>query len=89
MRGRSSNTLKRASLRKSRSDWLSWETTVSLLFLGAPGYRIASQDLDNLKQEFAGLNVETSQSVLKQYQLRKQAAAAISDERRLPQLHTQ
>jgi uncharacterized protein (DUF2336 family) len=73
----------------AKAQGFSWETAMSLLFLGAPDHRIASQDLDNLKQEFAGLNIETSRSVLKQYQLRKRAAAAISDERRLPQLHTQ
>lgn len=73
----------------AKAQGFSWQTTMSLLFLGAPDHRIASQDLDNLRQEFADLNIETSQSVLKQYQLRKQAAAANSDDRRLPQLHTQ
>jgi uncharacterized protein (DUF2336 family) len=65
----------------------SWETTMSLLFLGAPDHLIASQDLDDLRREFAGLNVETSQGVLKLYQSRKHAAAVGSGERRLPQLH--
>jgi uncharacterized protein (DUF2336 family) len=67
----------------------SWETTMSLLFLGAPDHRITSQHLEDLKSEFAGLNIETSRSVLKTYQSRKQAAAAEFDERRLPQLHSQ
>jgi uncharacterized protein (DUF2336 family) len=67
----------------------SWETAMSLLFLGAPEHRIASQDLDDMKREFAGLNIETSRSVLKLYQSRKQAAAAQSEDRRLPQLHAQ
>jgi uncharacterized protein (DUF2336 family) len=67
----------------------SWETTMSLLFLGAPNHRISSQNLDGMKEAFTGLNVETSQRVLKMYQSRKLAAAAVSDERRLPQLHTQ
>jgi len=67
----------------------SWETTMSLLFLGAPDHRIAAQDLDDMKREFASLNVDTSQSVLKLYRSRKQAAAADSGERRLPQLHAQ
>lgn len=67
----------------------SWETTMPLLFLGAPDHRIASQHLDDLKKEFTGLNVETSRSVLKAYQSRKQAAAVDSDQRRLPQLHAQ
>ena len=73
----------------ARALGFSWETTMSLLFLGAPDHRIASQSLDDIRREFAGLNVETSRSVLKLYQSRKQAAAADSDERRLPQLHSQ
>lgn len=67
----------------------SWETTMSLLFLGAPDHLIASQDLDDLRREFAGLDVETSRGVLKLYQSRKHAAASDSCERRLPQLHAQ
>src|SRR6202049_4753250 len=91
------DVVERALIDKSREAVLilskalgfSWETTMSLLFLGAPDHRIASQDLDGMKREFAGLNVETSQSVLKLYQSRKLAAAADSGERRLPQLHVQ
>lgn len=71
----------------ARALGFSWETTMSLLFLGAPGHRIASQDLDDMKREFAGLNIETSQSVLDTYQSRKQAVALECGERRLPQLH--
>lgn len=66
-----------------------WETTMSLLFLGAPDHRITTQGLDDLRQEFAGLNVETSRSILKLYLSRKQAAAADCADRRLPQLHAQ
>jgi uncharacterized protein (DUF2336 family) len=65
----------------------SWETAMSLLFLGAPDHRILAQDLDEMKQEFDRLNVETSRSVLRTYQSRKQAVAAGYDDRRLPQLH--
>jgi uncharacterized protein (DUF2336 family) len=68
---------------------LSWGTTMSLLFLGARNYRISSQDLDSMKKEFAGLNRETCQNVLRLYQSRKLAAAADFDERRLAQLHSQ
>jgi Uncharacterised protein conserved in bacteria (DUF2336) len=64
-----------------------WETTMSLLFLGAPDRRITTQGLDDLRREFAGLNVETSRSILKLYLSRKQAAAADCGDRRLPQLH--
>jgi uncharacterized protein (DUF2336 family) len=67
----------------------SWETTMSLLFLGASDHRIASQDLEGMKREFASLNVDTSQSVLELYRSRKHAAAAASSGRRLPQLHAQ
>jgi uncharacterized protein (DUF2336 family) len=89
--------VERALIDKSREEVMilakalgfSWDTTMSLLFLGAPNYQISSQDLDSMKKEFSGLNVETSQSVLKMYQSRKQAAAADSGERRLPQLHAQ
>jgi uncharacterized protein (DUF2336 family) len=65
----------------------SWTTTMSLLFLGAPDYRIRADNLEGMKEEFAGLNVATSRQVLKIYQTRKDSAAAISDFRRLPQLH--
>jgi hypothetical protein len=66
-----------------------WETTMSLLFLGAPDHRILSQDLDAMRREFAGLNIETSKSVMKTYQSRKLAVSVDSAERRLPQLHGQ
>jgi uncharacterized protein (DUF2336 family) len=81
------NTSPELVLILARALGFSWETTMSLLFLGAPGHRIASQDLDGMKREFTGLNIETSQSVLNTYQSRKQAAALESGERRLPQLH--
>ena len=66
----------------------SWETAMSLLFLGAPDHRIHEQELEGMKREFDALNVETSRSVLKTYQSRKQAVAAESEDRRLPQLHS-
>jgi hypothetical protein len=64
-----------------------WETTMSLLFLCAKDYRILARDLDGLREEFASLNTETSRSVLRFYQSRKNAAAIESDQRRFPQLH--
>jgi uncharacterized protein (DUF2336 family) len=64
-----------------------WETTMSLLFLGAKDHRISAWDLDGMREEFARLNHETSRSVLKFYQSRKNATAADSGQRRLPQLH--
>src|ERR1700738_4666001 len=66
-----------------------WETAMSLLFLGAKDHRIGARDLDDMREEFARLNTETSRSVLKFYQSRKSAAAADSKLRHLPQLHTQ
>jgi uncharacterized protein (DUF2336 family) len=64
-----------------------WETTMALLFLGAIDYRISAQELEAKREEFTRLNHETSRSVLELYQSRKSAAAAESDQRRLPQLH--
>ena len=64
-----------------------WETAMSLLFLGARDHRISASDLDAKRNEFAYLNHETSRGILKLYQSRKTAAGADSDQRRLPQLH--
>jgi uncharacterized protein (DUF2336 family) len=66
----------------------SWETAMSLLFLGAKDHRISTNDLSNMKSEFSRLNIETSKSVLKFYQSRRDAAGADADSRHLPQLHT-
>jgi len=64
---------------------LSWATTMALLFLGAPDYRIATKDLDASKAEFARLDVETSNKVLKAYHSRKESAGSNLSLR--PQLH--
>src|SRR6267378_3756790 len=56
----------------------SWATTMALLFLGAKDHRITAQELRDLENEFGRLNVETSRSVLKLYQTRKNAAGADS-----------
>jgi uncharacterized protein (DUF2336 family) len=55
---------------------LSWSTTMSLLFLGAPDHRITGRELDDMRTMFARLNAETSKSVLKFYQSRKESTAA-------------
>jgi uncharacterized protein (DUF2336 family) len=65
----------------------SWATTMSLLFLAAKDHRITANDLNDMENEFRRLNIETSRSVLKFYQSRKNAARAESDPRRLPPLH--
>ena len=64
-----------------------WETAMALLFLGAKDHRISACDLGHMNEQFARLNTETSRSVLKLYQSRKNAVAFESDRRRLPQLH--
>ena len=64
-----------------------WETAMALLFLGAKDHRIPAGDLNDMKEEFARLNIETSRGVLRAYQSRKNATAIEQDQRRLPQLH--
>jgi uncharacterized protein (DUF2336 family) len=56
----------------------SWQTTMALLFLGAKDHRITAQDLNDLERDFGRLNLETSRSVLKFYQTRKNAAGTES-----------
>ena len=65
-----------------------WETAMALLFLGAKDHRIGAGDLDDMRKQYVRLDVQTSRSILKHYQSRKAAAAAESDQSRLPQLHT-
>jgi len=65
----------------------SWDTAMSLLFLGAKDHRISTSDLNDLKSQFARLKVEASQTVLGFYRSRKSEASAETDSRRLPQLH--
>jgi len=65
----------------------SWETTMSLLFLGAKDHRMPAENLNRMEDEFACLNAETSQSVLRFYQSRKCGSIAESEFRRLPQLY--
>ncbi|MBW8854695.1 MAG: DUF2336 domain-containing protein, partial [Bradyrhizobium sp.] len=66
-----------------------WETTMSLLFLGAKDHRISARDLDRMREEFAGLNTETSRTVLNFYKSRKSARGAEPEQRHLPQLRAQ
>ena len=54
----------------------SWETTMSLLFLGAKDHRIPSRELKALEEEFRRLNIETSRSLLQSYQSRKTSGDA-------------
>jgi len=64
-----------------------WETTMALLFLGAKDHQITARVLEKLKQDYARLDAKTPAHVLSFYQTRMDASAALSDERRLPQLH--
>ncbi len=52
----------------------SWDTAMALLFLGAPGYRIAMRDLDELRNDFTHLNIQTCESILEFYQGRRREA---------------
>jgi uncharacterized protein (DUF2336 family) len=64
----------------------SWDTTMSLLFLGARDHRIGSTELKDLKDEFGRLNIETSRGLLKSYQSRNTAGDANADAKRQPVL---
>ena len=59
---------KELALTVAKALGFSWVTTMALLFLGAPDHRIVAHDLEDTKREFAGLNIETSRSVLRTYQ---------------------
>jgi Uncharacterised protein conserved in bacteria (DUF2336) len=88
------DVIERAVLDKNREMLLilakaldfSWATTMSLLFLGAKDHRITAKDLKDTETEYGRLNVETSRSVLKFYQSRKNAGSADSDPKRKPAL---
>jgi hypothetical protein len=49
----------------------SWQTTMALLFLGAPNYRIMGGDLDRLKRDFHRLKAKTCRDVIEFYRSRK------------------
>ena len=46
----------------------SWETAMSLLFLGAENHRISARELDDLKTEFKRADVRMSRGILEVYQ---------------------
>ena len=61
---------------------------VLFVFIRISGrHRVPAGDLNDTKEEFARLNIETSRGVLRAYQSRKNATAIEQDQRRLPQLH--
>jgi len=49
----------------------SWETTMSLLFMSAPNFKILVHDLDELNAKFSRLSVDTAQGLIRLYQSRK------------------
>jgi rRNA processing protein Gar1 len=49
----------------------SWETTMSLLFLGAESHKISGRKFDELEAKFSRLKNEAAQSVIQLYQSRK------------------
>jgi Uncharacterised protein conserved in bacteria (DUF2336) len=54
----------------------SWDTTMSLLFLGAKDHLITARELKDNERDFGRLKIETSRSILKFYQTRKNSPAA-------------
>jgi uncharacterized protein (DUF2336 family) len=53
----------------------SWGSTMALLFLGAPNFRITAGDLDRMKVDFVRLKLDTCLRVLAVYRSRKHGAA--------------
>lgn len=53
----------------------SWETAMSLLFLGAENHRISASDLDDLKAEFKRADPRMSRGILEVYQSHWRGAA--------------
>lgn len=72
----------------AKANEFEWETAMALLFLRAKDYRIKTSDLEDMKEQFTQLNIETSREILTFFQSRKHAISAELDERRLPQLHS-
>jgi len=81
------DVVERALLDKNRESTLiiakglgfSWTTTMSILFLGAPNHRISAGNLEQMKIDFLGLNVDTCLRVLRAYRSRREAAVHDSD----------
>lgn len=65
----------------------SWDTTMSLLFLGAKDHLITARELHDNERDFGRLKIETSRSILKFYQSRKNSAGTDPATGRQPELH--
>ena len=73
----------------SKSLDFSWATTMALLFLGAKDHRITAKELRDFERDYGRINIETSRSVLKVYQSRKNSGDADIDTKRQPALAMQ
>jgi uncharacterized protein (DUF2336 family) len=63
----------------------SWETAMSLLFLGAENHRISSSDLNDIKAEFKRADPRMSRGILEVYQSHWRASAEVQP--RSAQMH--
>lgn len=78
-----SDVVERALFGKSRELLLilakahefSWETTATLLFLGAPQFTMSNHEIDDLREQFARLHVASAKEVLLHYRSRRTAVA--------------
>ena len=64
-----------------------WDTAMSLLFLGARDHRIYAGNLDRMKKEFSQLDAKTPQEILSFYHSRRDTQLEKLERRRLPQTH--
>jgi uncharacterized protein (DUF2336 family) len=55
----------------------SWDTTMALLFLGAPCFRISGRDLETIKGQFSRLHRSSSHEVLSHYRNRRAATSTL------------
>src|SRR5262249_602284 len=61
----------------AKANDFSWDTTMALLFLGAPDFRISSRGFDELKERFERLHVSSSQDMLSHYRNRRAANSSV------------
>lgn len=63
----------------------SWETTMAVLFVAAPNYKIRAGEVEALREAYLRLDTATAQDVLQNQRARK--TSATTKRRALPQLH--
>jgi uncharacterized protein (DUF2336 family) len=71
------DTNRETLLTLARALRFSWDTMMSLLFLGARDHRIPSKELKGLEDEFRRLNIEKCRGVLKSFQSRSNTGDAL------------